>query len=82
MGLAWIENPRVDGSIPSQATSLKAPSRDGWGFFIFVSYLGKPGIGLPASLFTKPDSLASTATKFGPDVKLFKWYLKSENMTP
>jgi hypothetical protein len=28
-----IENPRVDGSIPSQATSLKAPISDGWGFF-------------------------------------------------
>ncbi len=29
-----IENPRVDGSIPSQATSLKAPSGDGWGFLL------------------------------------------------
>ena len=25
MGLAWIENPRVDGSIPSQATTHKNP---------------------------------------------------------
>jgi hypothetical protein len=30
-----IENPRVDGSIPSQATSLKAPISDGWGFFLW-----------------------------------------------
>ena len=29
-----IENPRVDGSIPSQATSLKAPISDGWGFLM------------------------------------------------
>jgi hypothetical protein len=35
-----IENPRVDGSIPSQATSLKAPISDGWGFFLWRKRFG------------------------------------------
>jgi hypothetical protein len=32
LGLAWIENPRVDGSIPSQATNTKRLTVLGWAF--------------------------------------------------
>ena len=36
MGLAWIENPRVDGSIPSQATKLKSPFQRWLGLFCWA----------------------------------------------